>query len=112
MRGHYEGSWFDDRDLMDASPYHSPYRQRPITFSSADATTGKNNQYAFNRNIGYVGTFFHFVAQGRAGNPAGGIIWFGVNDASLSVRVPMYSVTSAAPETWKYGNGATGTYSA
>ena len=28
MRGHYEGSWFDDRDLMDASPYHSPYRQR------------------------------------------------------------------------------------
>lgn len=81
---------------------------RPITFSSPDPATGKSNKYAFNRNVGYVGTFFHFVAQGRANNPAGGIIWFGVDDASLSVRVPMYSVTSAAPETWKYGNGATG----
>lgn len=102
---------------MDAGPYSSPYRARPITWSSATSLAkggDAGKQFAFNRNIGYVGTFFHFVAQARqaAHTPAAGIIWFGVDDASLSVRVPMYSSTASAPETWAYGNGATGEYSA
>ena len=105
MRSHYEGSWFDDREELGAGPYHSPYRARPITFD----LDGKH--YAFNRNIGYVGTFFHFVnhARGEGFVPpsAGGVTWFGVDDSSLSVRVPMYAVTSSAPETYAYGNGDT-----
>ena len=105
MRSHYEGSWFDDRKELGAGPYHSPYRARPITFD----LDGKH--YAFNRNIGYVGTFFHFVnhARGEGFVPpsAGGVTWFGVDDSSLSVRVPMYAVTSSAPETYAYGNGDT-----
>jgi dipeptidase len=107
MRGHYDGSWFDTTDKLDAGPYHSPYRARPGDFVSNGA------KYAFNRNIGYVGTFFHFVAQARSmvPPPAGGVIWFGVDDAALSVLTPMYAVTNAAPTTWAYGNGATGTYS-
>ena len=104
MRSHYEGSWFDDREELGAGPYHSPYRARPVTFESG----GK--QYAFNRNIGYVGTFFHFINHARGGNPAGGVTWFGVDDASLSVRVPMYGVTSKAPQTYAYGNGDTSTF--
>jgi dipeptidase len=72
-----------------------------------------SHRYSFNRNIGYVGTFFHFVAQARSyvPAPAGGVIWFGVDDAALSALTPMYAVTQAAPTTWAYGNGATGTYS-
>lgn len=40
-------------------------------------------------------------------NIAGSVIWFGVDDSSLSVRVPMYSTTSSAPSTWAYGVGDT-----
>jgi dipeptidase len=110
MRGHYEGTWFDDRQLVGAGPYHSPYRARPLTFKHGGA------EYAFNRNLGYVGTFFHFVAQARSNHQhsndaaaeAGGIIWFGVDDASFSVRTPMYASATQAPLAWAYGNGDTG----
>eukprot|EP01052_Picozoa_sp_SAG31_P013447 SAG31_NODE_808_length_11926_cov_13.255179_7_plen_162_part_00 len=83
MRSHYDGTWFDRRSDVGAGPYHSPYRARPVTFTSG------GDSYAFNRNIGYVGTFFHFVAQARASVEAGGIIWFGVDDAALSALTPM-----------------------
>eukprot|EP00041_Stephanoeca_diplocostata_P021163 m.487521 g.487521 ORF g.487521 m.487521 type:complete len:93 (-) comp21754_c0_seq12:1076-1354(-) len=70
--------------------------------------------YAFNRNLGYVGTFFHFAAHTRSSSAipdlGRGVIWFGVDDASLSVRVPMYAATAAAPPTWAFGNGDTAHY--
>jgi dipeptidase len=106
MRSHYEGTWFDTREDIGAGPYHSPYRARPVTFQAS----GKS--YSFNRNVGYVGTFFHFVAQARPAEAlAGGIIWFGVDDAALSALTPMYALTDRAPATWAYGNGATDKFS-
>mmetsp|Transcript_78464 Transcript_78464/g.109066 ORF Transcript_78464/g.109066 Transcript_78464/m.109066 type:complete len:265 (-) Transcript_78464:62-856(-) len=104
MRQHYESTWFDARNLLGAGPYHSPYRARPVVFDF------EGESYAFNRNLGYVGTFFHFVAhcRSRTSTPAGSVLWFGVDDTSLSVRVPMYSTTAQAPKTWAFGVGDTG----
>jgi len=105
MRRHYEDSWFDARDDLSAGAYNSAYRARPIEFSQ------DGQQYAFNRNLGYVGTFFHFVAHSRPPSfEAGGVIWFGVDDTSYSVLVPMYSSTQAAPSQWAYGFGDTSHY--
>eukprot|EP00928_Gymnodinium_smaydae_P100003 TRINITY_DN9700_c0_g1_i1.p1 TRINITY_DN9700_c0_g1~~TRINITY_DN9700_c0_g1_i1.p1 ORF type:complete len:618 (-),score=62.16 TRINITY_DN9700_c0_g1_i1:262-1902(-) len=108
MRSHYEGSWFDARSDLSAAPFHSPNPIRPENFEVG----GK--QYMLNRAVGYMGTFFHFVAHARGDMPgpscAGGIIWFGVDDSSLSVRTPMYSCTRTAPVTWAFGNGDTGKY--
>ena len=91
--------------LLSPHRYGSPYRSRQLTWQHA----GK--RYAFNRNIGYVGTFFHFVAQARGKVAAGGVIWFGVDDASLSPRVPMYAVTDRTPASYAYGNGDTARFS-
>lgn len=110
MRGHYEGSWFDQRNDFGATPFYTPYRVRPLGFKV------HGEDYMFNRNVGYMGTFFHFVSHARGAQPAGvptcagGVTWFGVDDPSLSVNVPMYSCTRAAPETFAYGNGDAGTY--
>jgi len=108
MRGHYEGSYFDSSQDLSAGPFRSPYYVRPSTF------TVRGQQYMLNRDVGYIGTFFHFVAQARGSLPgpgcAGGVIWFGVDDASLSVRTPMYSCAQQAPETWGYGFADSGRY--
>jgi dipeptidase len=110
MRQHYEHTALDARyGVVDAGPFHSPYRQRSIVFSDP---ANPSNQYAFNRNLGYVGTFFHFVAHCRSPSSvaAGSVIWFGVDDASLSVRVPLYAKSRRAPSTWSYGVGSTGEF--
>lgn len=109
MRSHYEGSWFDSRDDFGGLPFHSPYRARPLLFKQ------EGKLYAMNRNVGYLGTFLHFVSQSRAPPPglpcAGGITWYGVDDPALSVRVPMYACSEHAPVSYAYGNGGTGRYS-
>lgn len=108
-RSHYEGSWFDARDEVLAGPFHSPYPLRQLVFKE------NGTQYALNRNVGDLGTFFHFVSQARGATSdlrcAGGITWFGVDDASSSARVPMYACTQKAPETYAYGHGDTGRFS-
>lgn len=39
---------------------------------------------------------------------SGGVLWFGVDDATLNVRVPMYACTDRAPHAYAYGNGDAG----
>lgn len=48
---------------------------------------------------------FHFVAMPRADVPApvGGVLWFGCDDQSLSVRFPAYTASTAVPGTWVEG---------
>jgi len=108
MRSHYEGSWFDARNDAGGSPFHSPYRARPLGFEVS------GQKYALNRNVGYLGTFYHCVSHARGSMPgpacAGGVTWFGIDDASTSVRAPMYACTNAAPETFAFGNGDTDRY--
>ena len=53
------------------------------------------------------------VAQmrGYEGANAGGILWFGVDDAASTVYVPMYSTITEVPQCFKEGNGDLYTYS-
>ena len=56
---------------------------------------------------------FSFVAQmrGYADPKAGGIFWFGVDDAATSVYVPIYSRINHVPECFAEGNGDMYTFS-
>jgi dipeptidase len=70
-------------------------------------------QYWFERPIATQQTGWSFVAQmrGYESAKAGGILWFGVDDAASTVYVPMYSTITEVPECFKEGNGDMYTYS-
>eukprot|EP00941_MAST-03F_sp_MAST-3F-sp1_P000665 g665.t1 len=104
MRSRYRDTFFDQRSDIGAGPFHSEIRTRPEEFKVGNVT------YAFERNVGYQGTFFNFVAQGRKWLPdyIGGLTWFGVDDPTHSPRVPMYSSSNRVPKTYREGNGDSG----
>ena len=106
MRERYRGTYFDQRSDVGAGPFHSEIRVRPTQWS-----LGKR-VYTNERNVGYQGTFFNFVSQGRGWLPdvIGALTWFGVDDAAHMPRVPMYANSKAAPETYAEGNGNTTTF--
>ena len=49
--------------------------------------------------------------RGYEAAKAGGILWFGVDDAASTVYVPMYSTINEVPECFKEGNGDMYNYS-
>lgn len=102
MRDHYEGTALDMTKDLGAGPYNNPYRWRPLEWE----VDGKT--YCNERAIATQQTGFSFVAQVRENlpDPVGGILWFGVDDASSTVYVPMYCGMLKAPETFAVGNGA------
>jgi dipeptidase len=87
---------------MGAGPFGKPYRWRPLTWK-VDGETYCNERATATQQTG-----FSFVAQMRSWlpDPIGGIIWFGVDDASCSVYMPMYCSMTKAPHTLERGNGA------
>lgn len=100
-RSHYRDTWFDQRSDIGAAPFHSELRMRPNEWKV------DNKTYVNERNVGYQGTFFNFVAQGRGGMPypLGGLVWFGIDDASHSYRTPMYSASQTIPMSYAETNG-------
>lgn len=101
LRDHYEGTWLEFSSDIGAEAYNAPYRWRPLTWSY-----GKN-EYLNERAISTPQTGFTFVAQTRnwLPDPIGGILWFGVDDSAMSVRVPIYCGITRAPEKWAIGHG-------
>ena len=59
------------------------------------------------RPIATQQTGFTLVAQMRSWLPdaVGGVLWFGVDDSSLSVYNPMYCCLTQVPECFRQGNG-------
>jgi len=101
MRDHFEGTKLDMTKDVGAGPYANPYRWRPLTWK-VDGV-----EYCNERAISTQQTGFSFVAEGRSSlpDPIGGIFWFGVDDASSTVYVPMYCGIKEVPETFAVGNG-------
>lgn len=101
MRQHYEhtsldmsGEQFKD---VGATQSYNPNRVHPLTWSV------KGSNYLNERPVATQQTGWNFVAQTRPwllGTPLAGIIWFGVDDSSTTVRIPVYSVASHAPEAY------------
>jgi len=107
MRDHYEGTVFDMSTDIGAGPYHVPYRWRPMTF------TVDSMEYVNERATATQQTGFSFVAQMRdwMPDPAGGIFWFGVDDANTCVYIPVFCGINDIPECFRVGNGDMLTFS-
>ena len=107
MRDHFEGTELDMTKDIGAGPFELPYRWRGLTWE-VDSV-----QYCNERAISTQQTGFSFVTQSRnwLPDPIGGILWFGVDDASSTVYTPMYCGITETPECFKVGNGDMLTYS-
>ncbi|MEN8122624.1 MAG: C69 family dipeptidase [Bacteroidota bacterium] len=102
MRDHFEGTVLDMTKDIGAGPFNNPYRWRPLTWEV------DSMEYCNERAITTQQTGFSFVAQSRnwLPNPIGGILWFGVDDASSTVYTPMYSSITRVPKAFAVGNGS------
>ena len=107
MRDQFEGTELDITQGTDAGPWHSKLRYGGLGFRQDSIA------YWFERPVATQQTAWSFVAQmrGYESAKAGGIFWFGVDDAATSLYVPMYSSITQAPESMREGNGDLYTYS-
>ncbi len=101
MRDHYEGTPFDITNDLGAGMYKAPYRLSPLQFKV------DGQDYFNERPISTFQTAFVFVAQMRAGKPdaIGGVLWFGTDDANMTVFTPVYCCTDRVPPCYA-ANGA------
>jgi dipeptidase len=102
MRNHLEDTELDMSKDAGAGAHGVPYRWRPLTWEVEGET------YCNERATATQQTAFSFVSQSRSWLPReiGGIIWFGLDDASGSVYTPIYSSSIETPKTYRQGNGS------
>jgi len=102
MRDHLENTELDMSKDVGAGPFGNPYRWRPLTWKVDDVS------YCNERATATQQTGFSFISQSRDWLPdeIGGIIWWGVDDASGSVYMPMYTSITKVPSNFEVGNGA------
>lgn len=102
MRNHLEGTELDMSKDVGAGAFENPYRWRPLTWK-VDGVSYCNERATATQQTG-----FSFITQSRSWlpDPIGGIIWWGVDDASSSVFMPMYGSITKAPRSVERGNGA------
>ena len=107
MRDQYEGTPLDITQGPDAGPWNSKLRYGSLGFQYDSV------QYWFERPIATQQTGWSFVAQmrGYESAKAGGILWFGVDDAASTVYVPMYSTITKVPNCFAEDNGDMYNYS-
>lgn len=104
---HLQGTELDMSQDVGAGPHGLPYRWRPLTW----AFEGK--KYFNERTTATQQTAFSWVAQMRSWlpNPIGGIFWYGLDDANLSLHVPFYTGMTHVPFSHSEENGDILTYS-
>jgi len=103
MRDHYEGTPYDMTRGIDAGPFGSPERWRPISWQ----TDGKT--YAWERPISTQQTGFSFVSQSRSWLPdtVGGVYWYGLDNTWSTCYVPLYAGIRELPESFTRGSLST-----
>jgi dipeptidase len=99
MRDHYEGTDYDMTTGVDAGPFGTPNRWRPMTFTVDGA------DYTWERPISTQQTGFSFVSQSRSylPDPIGGVFWYGVDDTYFTCYVPFYCGNTAVPDSYARG---------
>lgn len=107
MRDHYEGTPLDITQDLGAGPFQMPYRLSPLTFK-VDV-----QEYFNERPISTQQSAFSFVSQMRANLPdaIGGVLWFGLDDANMTVFTPVYCNTDRIPASYAEGEGDCVTFS-
>lgn len=99
MRDHYEGTPYDMTQGVDAGPYGTPNRWRPIDWTIDSAV------YVWERPISTQQTGFSFVSQSRdwLPDPIGGVFWYGLDDTYTSCYTPLYCGITAVPKSFTVG---------
>ena len=99
MRDHYEGTPFDMTRGIDAGPFGSPDRCRPLSWS-VDSV-----DYGWERSISTPQTGYSFVSQSRATlpDPIGGVFWYGLDNTYTCCYVPLYCGIDAVPQSYTIG---------
>ncbi len=102
MRDHYEGTPLDLSQDFGAGINHSPYRLSPLSF------TVDGEEYFNERPISTQQTGWVIVAQMREHlpNAIGGVLWFGCDDANMTVFTPVYCCTTEVPQCYSRVDGA------
>lgn len=100
IRDHYEGTPYDMTKGLQAGPFGTPNRCRPL-YWHVDST-----KYAWERPISTYNTAFSFVAELRSNLPdaVGGILWYGVDDTYFTCYMPLYAGITAVPENFAKGD--------
>ncbi len=100
MRDHYEGTPFDMTKGIDAGPYGSPYRWRPLDW------TVDSIEYSWERAISTQQTAFSFISQSRSWlpDPVGGVLWYGLDDTYTSCYIPLYCGIDTIPKSFTIGS--------
>jgi dipeptidase len=101
MRDHYEGTDYDMTSGIDAGPYGTPNRWRPI-----DWTLDSLDFYVWERPISTQQTAFSFVSQSRfwLPDPIGGVLWYGLDDTYTTCYVPLYCGINEVPKSFTVGS--------
>lgn len=99
MRDHYEGTEYDMTEGVDAGPFGTPNRWRPMTWNIDGV------DYTWERPISTQQTGFSFVSQSRSWlpDPVGGVIWYGLDDTYFSCYVPLYCGINDIPPSYTIG---------
>jgi dipeptidase len=100
MRDHYEGTGYDMTEGVDAGPFGTPNRWRPMTWN-IDGT-----DYTWERPISTQQTGFSFISQSRSWlpDPVGGVIWYGLDDTYFSCYIPLYCGIDDIPPSFTVGS--------
>jgi dipeptidase len=100
MRDHYEGTAYDMTKGIDAGPYGTPNRWRPMHWM-VDSV-----EYAWERPISTQQTGYSFVSQSRSWlpDPIGGVLWYGVDDTYTSCYFPLYCGIDSLPKPFTVGS--------
>lgn len=99
MRDHYEGTPYDMTQGVDAGPYGTPNRWRPMDWL-VDSV-----KYTWERPISTQQTGYSFISQSRSWlpDPIGGVYWYGVDDTYFSCYVPLYCGINSLPKSFTVG---------
>lgn len=100
MRDHYEGTDYDMTRGVDAGPFGTPNRWRPMTWNI------EGSDYTWERPISTQQTGFSYVSQSRSWlpDPVGGVLWYGVDDTYFTCYVPLYCGMNEVPGPYARGS--------
>ena len=95
---HYEGTPLDATVGLEAGPFGCPVRYSVARGQAPESAGG----FGFVRTIAVKQCSYNFVAQCRSWLPAeiGTVLWFGEDDPSTTVHVPLYAGTTEVPVEW------------
>lgn len=94
VRDHYEGTAYDMTKGLDAGPFGSPDRCRPLAWEVEGV------RYAWERPISTPNVVSTVVSQSRNGLPdaIGGLIWYGLGTPSATCFMPLYVGIEKIPD--------------